>query len=444
VLTAATPALRAGRLSAVQAIAAGQAPRAGRGYAAHRLASKLALPRPVSFGLAAPFTRPARSAATLAAVTSGLTAVVLAAGLDSSIAKINQGATQWQHAVLVAAGDQAGKQPPGSQAFTASQQRTAVAALRAQPGTLTYLAEASGTARVPGAGPQLPITAYSGDAAGLGWDITSGAWYTGPGQVAVNTARPGTGGLQVGQIIQMSVGGKQVTARVAGEVYAPSPVLGALLTSQQTLRDAGVSLPITRFEAALKPGISQQSYSAALQRALGPGLNVNAISTGVTTGPGHSVHGVGWFALVDTSLIRLLTIMVALLAGLGVLNTVLMLTRERVHDLGIFKAVGMTPGQAITMVTCWVIVPALAAVVIALPAGMALQDAVIHAIGSDQSALSSAAVAASQTPGSVIHVYTATGLIQLALAGLAIAITGALGPATWAAASKTTTALRAE
>ena len=35
-------------------------------------------------------------------------------------------------------------------------------------------------------------------------------------------------------------------------------------------------------------------------------------------------------------------------------------------------------------------------------------------------------------------------LALLAIAGLAIAITGALGPATWAAAAPTTTALRAE
>jgi putative ABC transport system permease protein len=70
---------------------------------------------------------------------------------------------------------------------------------------------------------------------------------------------------------------------------------------------------------------------------------------------------------------------------------------------------------------------------------MMLQEAVIHAIAADQTS-----AVASLTPGSVVHVYTAGGLALLALAGLAIAITGALGPATWAAASKTTTALHAE
>ncbi len=47
-------------------------------------------------------------------------------------------------------------------------------------------------------------------------------------------------------------------------------------------------------------------------------------------------------------------------------------------------------------------------------------------------------------PGSFVHVLGGTDLLLLALAGLAIAVVGALRPAIWAAASKTTTALRAE
>jgi putative ABC transport system permease protein len=421
------PAARAGRLSAVAAIAAGQAPRAGRGYAAHRVTGKLALPRPVSIGLAAPFSRPARSAATLAAVTYGLTAVVLAVGLNSSLAKINEGATQWQQAVVVGAGT-----PPGKRALTTNQQRTVVAALRAQPGTLRYVAEESGEASVPGVGSHVPVTAYDGDAAALEWDITSGTWYNGPGQVVVNIAQPGTAGLTAGQIIRMTVGRTAVTARITGEVYAPGAGLGALFTSEQTFRRAGSGLPVTLYEAVPRPGTDKQRYQAALSHALGPSFEVSGIGTGI--------NGVGLFGLVDTSLIRLLTVLVAILAGLGVLNSVLMLTRERVHDLGVFKAVGMTPRQTIAMVTCWVIAPAIIAAVIALPSGMALQNVVMRAIDNDQPA-----IVRSATPiGSLVHVYTAGGLALLALAGLTIAITGALGPATWAAASRTTTALRAE
>jgi len=47
-------------------------------------------------------------------------------------------------------------------------------------------------------------------------------------------------------------------------------------------------------------------------------------------------------------------------------------------------------------------------------------------------------------PASFIHTLTPGDLARLALAGLGIAIADALGPATWAATSKSSTALRAE
>lgn len=436
-LAALVPALRAGQRPAVDAIAAGQTPRVGHGYGMHRLAGRLALPRPVSMGLAAPFTRPARSAVTLAAVTFGLTAVVLATGLDTSIAKINAGANQAQQTQIIETG-----MPPGTQPLTPRQQQTIIAALRAQPGTRSYLTVTPGQTSVPGLGSQVPITAFGGNAATLSWDITSGTWYAGPGQIVVDIAHPGTADLAVGQAIRMTIDGKQISAKIVGEVYAPSPILGDLITSQQTLANAGISLPVRRYEAVLKPGTDPPQYQAALDRALGPGYTVIGGSTGITTGAHHQTHGVGLSALIDTSLIRLLTIMVAVLAGLGVLNTVLMLTRERIHDLGIFKAVGMTPRQVITMVTCWVIAPAIGSAVIALAAGMALQDATIHAIARAEAARLPPDLAAA--PASIVHVYTPAGLALLALAGLAIAVAGALRPAAWAAVSRTTTALRAE
>ncbi len=424
-LAALIPALRAGRLSAVQAIAAGQAPRIGHGFAAHRLAGKLPLPRPISLGLAAPFNRPARSALTLGTLTLGLTAVVLAVGLDASIAKIDSATTQTQRTVLVGTGI-----PPHLGALAPSQQHKVIATLRAQPGTLAYLDQANATVSAPGVGSQVPITAYQGNAAGLGWDITSGTWFHGPGEVVVNTARPSTAHLAVGQTIHFNLNGRTVTARITGEVYAPEPPLavGTLLTSRQTLANADIHLPVTWDIGAIRPA-GQQGYEASLERALGPSYDVTIIGLGIN-------HGVGAFALVDTSLMRLLTLMIAALAALGVLNSVLMITRERVHDLGIFKALGMTPGQTLTMVICWIAVPALAAIIVALPAGMAIQDTVIHEIGRDNPGV--------LLPPGVVHVYTAGGLALLALAGLGIAIAGALAPAGRAAASTATTALHAE
>ena len=421
-LAALIPAVRAGRLSAVQAIAAGQAPRAGHGYAAHRLAGRLALPRPVTIGLAAPFSRPARSAATLAAITFGLAAVVLAVGLDASLAKVNQSSAQGLGQVQI---DPAGR----GQTFTSSQDKTITAALRTQPGTLRYAAEAD-LIPFPGAHPtvsvsglgQIAVTAYNGDSGWLGWNLVSGYWYHGPGEVDVNSAFLTQTGLKIGNTVTLTLSGKAIMARIVGQVFDLSGA--GLLTSWQTLGGAAAGLTAGQYDVGLRPGTSPQAYTAALSRALGPSFFVGVPRNGA---PG--------FELVDTSYIRVLTLMMAVLAGLGVLNSVLMVTRERVHDLGVFKAVGMTPRQTIAMVTCWVVAPAIGAAIIALPAGMIIQDVTVHALSNDVGL---------PLPGNFIHVYGATELLLLALAGLAIAAIGALLPASWAAASKTTTALHAE
>jgi putative ABC transport system permease protein len=131
-----------------------------------------------------------------------------------------------------------------------------------------------------------------------------------------------------------------------------------------------------------------------------------------------------------------MAVLVAMLAGLGVLNAVLMATRERVHDLGVFKAVGMTPRQTIVMVVCSIIVPAIIAAAIALPAGLIIQDVLVRDLASLNNNMA--------LPASFVHALGGADLMLLAAAGLGIAIVGALGPASWAAGSKTSTALRAE
>ena len=59
------------------------------------------------------------------------------------------------------------------------------------------------------------------------------------------------------------------------------------------------------------------------------------------------------------TLTALLTLMLITVAALGVLNMVVLETRERVHDLGVHKALGMTPRQTITMVIASVVVTGL-------------------------------------------------------------------------------------
>jgi putative ABC transport system permease protein len=438
-LAAAVPAVRAGRLPAVAAITAGKAPRAGRGATAYRLAARLSLPETVTTGLAAPVSRPARSAVTLAALLFGITGVVLGTGLNTSIHKIN-------HSAITGLGQLQTAFPGQSSAFTPSQAAAVRAAIRAQPGTLHYVGEtdlqyfpgpagpgspaSNVNVGVPGR-PDLPLMtyAYSGDSAWLGWSLITGHWYDGPGQVDVSTAFAADTRRTTGDGITLTVNGKPVTVRIAGEVFIPSPV-PAVWVSWQTLGGPAAGLAVHQYDIGLTPGTSSQGYTNALQRALQRALGPDIV---VGTEGASSIAG-----FLDTSLFAWLTVLVGVLAGLGVLNAAIMATRERVHDLGVFKAVGMTPRQTITMVICWVITPTIIATAIALPAGLTIQDHLVRQL------TSGTALHGTALPGSFVHVLGGTDLLLLALAGLAIAVVGALGPASWAAGTRTSAVLNTE
>jgi putative ABC transport system permease protein len=183
--------------------------------------------------------------------------------------------------------------------------------------------------------------------------------------------------------------------------------------------DAGVS----QYVISLRPGVSADSYAASLETALGGAFGVNGNIGGGTE------------LIAITALVAMLTLLIIAVAGLGVLNTVALQIREKAHDIGIFKALGMTPRQTLTMVVCSVGITGLVAGIIAVPAGVLLHHHVLPAM---------AHAANSGLPTSVISVYSAPEMIGLALAGLVIAVAGALAPASWAARSRTAAALRTE
>jgi putative ABC transport system permease protein len=136
-----------------------------------------------------------------------------------------------------------------------------------------------------------------------------------------------------------------------------------MFTSWQTLARSGLTLVPANYDVGLRPGTSPMACALALG-TLGPNYSVNIN----TNDP---------FFLTLIGLIGTLVLLLAVVAGLGVLNTVVLHTRERVHDLGVFKAIGMTPRQTIAMVVCWVAGTGLLAGVIAVPAGVALHRSVL-------------------------------------------------------------------
>ena len=426
-LAALGPALRAGRLSAVEAIASGRAPATGRGYAVHRLAVRLNLPRPVSLGLAAPFARPARAAVTLAAIAFGATAVIFAVGLHSSLGDA-RAAQSLAAAVPVQVQQNTPAAGPG-QVPTAAQFAAAASAINAQPGTAHSNAEYGTPVKVVGFSRDVQANVFDGPSSWMGYALISGHWYDAPGEVNVNTTFLTDSGLAVGDTAtvytgSLAAGAKPVTVRIAGEIFNPANE-PRMYAAARTLPGTAVADNFWQWNVGLKPGTTATAYSQGVNARLGSNSSFLA----------GSADGGGQFYVIAIGLIGLLSLMVAIAAGLGVLNTVLMTTRDRVHDIGIFKSLGMRPGQVVVMVICWVVGPAVIAGAIAAPAAVALNTATLHAM---------AATAHTGIPASFTDVFPVSRLALLALAALAIAVIGALLPATWAARARPATALRAE
>jgi putative ABC transport system permease protein len=433
-------ALRAGRMSAVQAIATGRAPRPKHGYAAHRVLGRgpwARLPRSVTIGLAGPFARPTRTAITLVAILFGGLAVTFGAGLGASLnlvyndlshsasepVQVNIPGAPGQNGHGGGGAVQVGPGPGQAVPSLAAQEQAVTAALRAQPGTLHYVAESDDTIPVLGLSDRVSLIGFSGDASWTGYALITGHWYAGGDQADVNTAFLTDTGTKVGDSYTLTSGSRSRTIQIAGEVFDPSDGQAEIIAGQSTLAALDPGLSPDQYDVALTPGTNAQAYADAVGAKLGPNYSVNA--------NGNSSSQ--FFAIIG--LVATLTLLLVAVAGLGVLNTVVLQTRERVHDLGVFKAIGMTPRQTIAMVVCSVAGIGLVAGLIAIPLGIAVHNYVLPVMGH-----------AAQTglPPSVLNVYHPAELVLLALAGLVIAVAGALGPAGWAAKTRTATALRAE
>lgn len=414
------PALRAGRMSAVQAIAAGRAPRPAHGYLAHRMFARLhPFPRSVTLGLAAPFARPARSLVTGAAIVSGAAAVIFGIGLASSIHRVFEDITQ-NAALPVRISVTRGPAGPGT--LTAAQQRAITSALAAQPGTLHYVATTRTQLSLPGLSDTVGVSAYGSALGHTSTALLSGRWYSGPAEIDVNTLFLTDTGTSVGSAYTLISGGHRSTVRIVGEVFNPgkSP---EMYMGPATLAAVDQGAWPQQYQVALRPGTSPQAYANQVSAALGNSYQVVNFS------------GADSVLIALYTLAAMLTILITVVAGLGVLNTVALQIRERAHDIGVFKAIGMTPRQTLAMIVCSITATGLIAGVIAVPAGVYLHHGVVpammHAVNSGY-------------PPSLLSVYAPWQLAALAVAGLVIAAAGALGPASWAARTRTAFALRAE
>ncbi|MFD5730922.1 ABC transporter permease [Streptomyces sp. NPDC058368] len=426
--TAWAAAWRAGRLRTVDALAVGRTASGARGRRAARIAGRLPLPQPVTLGLVRPFARPARALAMGTAILFGTVAVTFTVGMAASLGEVMK-AKAHDAADVVVPAPLPDFGPPGAERpaqRTEADPAAVAAAVKAARGTGKYYSASTVRATVDGLPGTTDVVAFTGDASWGGYTMVAGRWITRPGEAAVPSPFLTTTGTRIGDTLTLGGLGAPVTVRIVGEVLDPRNDGMQVFTDAATLTAAHPDLTETSHHIAVASGTDVHTYVDALNKTLKP-LGATARAGGLGAG--------GDMVATLNALSAILTLMLVAVAGLGVLNGVLLDTRERLREIGIHKALGMTPRQTVAMVLTSVAVTGLAAGALGVPLGMALHRRVLPAMGGSVGL---------RLPDSVLAVYPSAGLLPLVLGGLVIATLGALLPAGWAARARTAVALRTE
>ncbi|WP_342775398.1 ABC transporter permease [Streptomyces tateyamensis] len=422
--TALVPALRAGRLSTVQALTSGRTPSRGRGRTVRQLLGRLPLPRPVSLGLATPFAKPGRSAVMVAAVLLGTVGVTFGVGLAVSLNGITAGMERERPGLIQVLPNPQG---PGDHRPTADDLPQISAKIAADPDVSRFVAISRTTVSVAALAGPTTVIGYDGDSSWAAYQMVAGRWFSRPGEAVVPSAFLQATGTHVGDTLTLTGNGRTAPVTIVGETF---DVAGSgMLVRTPTASLAPLGLPVDPlgldYEVDAKPGHGLEQTMQSLDAALKPyGFGPNSI---------HPPFNPTILAM-DT-LAAMLTGLLVAVAALGVLNTVLLDTRERVHDLGIHKALGMSPRQTVLMVLTSVTGIGALASVLGTPLGVALHHYVLPAMGR---------AAGTRMPAADLGVYHAGLVAVLLVVPLVVATLAALPPALWTARTPTAVALRTE
>jgi len=138
--------------------------------------------------------------------------------------------------------------------------------------------------------------------------------------------------------------------------------------------------------------------------------------------------------IIDSVLLVIAAVLALIGIG-GVFNTLLLNTRERVHDTATLKALGMSPRQVLVMVAASASLLALVGGLLAMPAGLVLHHMLNDVISS---------AAGNDTPPGAYGVFNPLELVVIPLLAVAVAMLAALVPGRWAARTNVVEVLHSE
>jgi len=406
---AALPAWRAGRLNPVTAMTIGAAPATSYGTWLSRALSGLGAPRVLSLGAGDAMVRPLRGILTAVAILIGVATLTFAYGLQGSFNAYRQFAPL-QGQVIVE------RTPVYPDARVMS-------TLKAQPETGHVVMAAFKPVSVPGLSEPVSGTFYGGDSMRLGWLVSQGRWFAAPGEAVAGKAFLQEAGLRVGDRFTGTIGGRAVPIRIVGVTFNPSNRGRVLMSDWSTLAMAAPDVQPLTYYVELRPGSDPAAYAARVQRTEHDLLDARVSDFGAQS-----------FAIFEAVMLGL-GVVLSLIAVVGVFNTVLLNTREKTRDTAILKVLGMTPGQVATMTAVSAAVLGIAGGLPGVAAGIAIHRGLMVLVGN---------VIGNDLPPVAFDVFNPLALPLLGVAGVAVAVMGAVLPARWAAQTAPAAALHTE
>lgn len=356
VVATVVPAWRTGRVSTTAALATTTAHRT-RGRLLGRVVGRTGLGPVGVAGVRDIIGRPARSALTALALALAVVAVLVTVGTQRTIDRT------FGEPTLLGAPEELRVYPATDEAATA-----VPAALDEAQGVTSWFTEAEQDLAL-GDEPFLGL-ALGGDVAHAGYDVREGRMLEGRGEAVAGWGLLNRLGLDVGDEVTVTASGAPMRLTIVG-----------------WYREAEDTGEVLRFSLAdlqrARPGAEPQWVSVNTAGSADPDAVAAAVASSlggaarVEVRPAPESDEIDAFRLAFL-LVSLLVVIVAL-ANLA--STMLLAVRERTHDLGVLRAVGVTPRQVVVLVATGAAALALAAAVVGLPLGWAVSGLVSGVVG---------------------------------------------------------------
>jgi putative ABC transport system permease protein len=291
------------------------------------------------------------------------------------------------------------------------------AVIRSQAGVTRVVAIGEADVTMNGWANAIPFFGYRDDATWIGYVVIDGRWFSAPGEVVVPENFLTQTGTHIGDRITVYAAAQPVTLTIVGSIFdtfrcnCDGPPNIVIRGGWQTLAAADPTLSPTSWEVATNDLMSPAAVAHQIRQAT---------SGFADASPANSAGTDQGFLLFQGVIASLGAILVLVALG-GVINTVLLESRERLRETAILRAVGMTPRQVTAMVVATVVPLGAITALVGIPVGQLLQRAVIEDMGR--------IAIASSVPGSLTSATTLAEFALVALGGLAIAFVGAWLPA---------------